>query len=69
MTRSPDDPIILLPTRQERTYLEEQEPQGWRELRSKLQTESNPDRFQALLDQINRLLSTHEKANRQERTM
>jgi hypothetical protein len=49
------------------TYLEQQEPKGWRELCSKLQTEVNPDRFQALLDQINHLLSAHEKANRQKR--
>jgi len=47
------------------TYLEEQEPKGWRELCAQLQTEVNPDRFQALIDQINRLLRAHEKANRQ----
>jgi hypothetical protein len=46
-------------------YPEEQEPKGWRELCAKLQTETNPERFQELLDQINRLLSAHEKANRQ----
>ena len=45
------------------TFTEEQEPKGWRELCAELQTESNPDRFQALLDQINRLLRAHEKAN------
>jgi hypothetical protein len=43
-------------------YLEEREPQGWRQLCAKLRTEKNPERFQALLDQINRLLSAHEKA-------
>jgi hypothetical protein len=47
------------------TDLEKQEPEGWRELCAKLQTESNPDRFQALLDQINCLLRAHEKANRE----
>jgi hypothetical protein len=46
------------------TYPEE-EPKGWRELCGELQTESNPDRFQALLDQINRLLSAYEKAQNQ----
>lgn len=51
------------------SYPEEQEPKGWRELCSKLQVEVNPDRFQALLDQINHLLSAHEKAHRQKRTM
>jgi hypothetical protein len=45
----------------------EQEPKGWRELCAELQTESNPVRFQELLDQINSLLRAHEKANRQKR--
>ena len=48
------------------TFTEEQEPKGWRELCAQLQTESNPVRFQELLDRINCLLRAHEKANRQQ---
>lgn len=43
-----------------------QEPKGWRELCRQLQAEKDPDRFQELIGQINRLLSAHEKANREE---
>jgi hypothetical protein len=48
------------------TYLEEQEPKGWRELCAELQTETDPNRFRVLVAQINRLLNAHEKADRQE---
>jgi len=48
------------------TYTDEQEPKGWRELCAQLQTEKDRDKFRELVDQINRLLSAHEKANRQE---
>ncbi len=40
----------------------EDEPLGWRELCAKLQTAKDVDEFQAILDQINRLLTAHEKA-------
>jgi len=39
------------------------EPPGWRELCAKLQTAKEPDEFQALLDQINRLLTEYEKSH------
>ena len=47
------------------THADNQEPKGWREFRAKLQAERDPERFRELADQINRLLSAHEKANRQ----
>ena len=37
------------------------EPEGWYRLCTKLQKERDPVRFQELLDQINRLLTAHEK--------
>ena len=37
------------------------EPPRWRELCSELQREKNPARFQALLEEINRLLREYEK--------
>lgn len=40
----------------------EDEPPGWRELCAKLRTAKDPDEFQAVIDQINRLLTAHEKA-------
>ena len=45
------------------TRLEEDEPSGWRELCAKLRTAKDPDEFQAVLDQISRLLTAHEKAH------
>jgi hypothetical protein len=44
-----------------------EEPHGWRELCAQLQTETDPDRFRALVAEIDRLLSAREKADRQER--
>jgi hypothetical protein len=48
------------------THADDQEPKGWRELCAKLQVERDPERFRELADEINRLLSAHEKANRQD---
>ena len=45
------------------TRLEEQEPSGWRELCAKLKVAKSVEEFQAVLDQINRLLAAHEKAH------
>jgi len=39
------------------------EPPGWRELCAKLQKATKLDEFQAVLEQINRLLTAHEKAH------
>jgi len=39
------------------------EPPGWRELCAKLKTAKDIDEFQAVLDQINRLLTAHERAH------
>jgi hypothetical protein len=39
----------------------EQEPLGWRELCAKLRTETDPEKFQNLVDEINRLLTAYEK--------
>jgi hypothetical protein len=50
------------------SYLDDQEPPGWRELCDQLKTETDRDKFKALLAQINDLLRTHEKANRRENT-
>jgi len=44
---------------------EPQEPQGWRELCAQLQTENDPDKFRVLLDEINTLLTAHEKTHPQ----
>ncbi len=41
----------------------EDEPPGWRELCAGLQTAKDVGEFQAILDQINRLLTAHEKAH------
>jgi hypothetical protein len=41
----------------------EDEPPGWRELCARLQTAKDVGEFQAILDQINRLLTAHEKAH------
>jgi len=42
-------------------HVQEQEPPGWRELCAKLQTEKDPTKFRALVDEINRLLTAYEK--------
>jgi hypothetical protein len=39
------------------------EPPGWRELCAKLRTAKEADEFQAILDQINRLLTDYEKSH------
>ena len=39
------------------------EPPGWRELCARLQRAKDVDEFQAVLDQINRLLTAHEKSH------
>jgi len=41
----------------------EDEPLGWRELCSKLKTAKSAEEFQIILDQINRLLTAHEKTH------
>ena len=41
--------------------VQEQEPPGWRELCAKLQTEKDPAKFQALVDEISRLQTAYEK--------
>ena len=41
--------------------LEEHEPPGWRDLCAKLQAAKDPKEFQAIVEQINRLLAAHEK--------
>ncbi len=41
----------------------EDEPPGWRALCARLRTAKDVDEFQAILDQINRLLTAHEKAH------
>lgn len=40
---------------------EAQEPPRWRELCSELQRERNPVKFEALLEEIDRLLTEYEK--------
>jgi hypothetical protein len=45
------------------TRIEEEEPPGWSELCAKLRIAKNADEFQVVLDQINRLLTAHEKAH------
>jgi hypothetical protein len=47
---------------------DEEAPEGWRELCALLQTERDPDKFREILNQIDQLLSAHEKATRQERS-
>jgi len=42
--------------------VKEHEPAGWRDLCEKLQTAKDPEEFQAIVDQINRLLTAHEKS-------
>lgn len=42
------------------TNFEWREPQGWTELRAKLQAENVPQQFQRLLNEINLVLSTNE---------
>jgi hypothetical protein len=44
-------------------YLNDQEPMGWRELCAKLKMERDPEKFRELLQQIDRVLTAHEKAN------
>jgi hypothetical protein len=39
------------------------EPPGWRELCARLQRAKDVDEFQAVLDQLNHLLTAHEKAH------
>jgi hypothetical protein len=42
-------------------HQENKEPPGWRELCAKLQEEKDPAKFQAVVEEINRLLAAHEK--------
>lgn len=37
------------------------EPKGWRVLQEMAQRETDPQRFQVILDQLNHLLDEHEK--------
>jgi len=41
----------------------EDEPAGWRELCEKLRTAKDAEEFQRILDQIDQLLTAHEKAH------
>ncbi len=45
---------------------EDQEPPSWRELCEKLQTEKDPVKFQAVVEEINRLLVAWEKGRPEE---
>ena len=36
-------------------------PPHWRELCSELQRDNDPDKFQALIEELNRLMTEHEK--------
>jgi hypothetical protein len=38
------------------------EPKGWRELWERAQQEKDPEKLAELIDQLNHLLSEHEKA-------
>lgn len=41
--------------------LADQEPKGWRKLCEKAQRERNPQKLDAILKQVNQLLTEHEK--------
>lgn len=44
------------------TRAKEYEPPGWRDLCAKLQGAKDPEEFQAIVNQINQLLTAHEKS-------
>jgi len=44
------------------------EPEGWRELQEKAQQETDPKKLAAIIDEMNRLLSEHEKRVRRGQT-
>lgn len=37
------------------------EPRGWRRLQAMAQSEDNPERVAAIIDEMNRLLEAHER--------
>jgi len=45
------------------TRVKEYEPPGWHDLRAKLLAAKDPEEFQAIVEQINRLLTTYEKTH------
>jgi hypothetical protein len=45
------------------TRVKEYEPPGWRDLCAKLQKAKDPEEFQAIVNEINQLLSAHEKSH------
>ena len=44
------------------TRAKEYEPPGWRDLCAKLQRAKDPEEFQAIVNELNQLLSAHEKS-------
>jgi hypothetical protein len=46
------------------TRVKQYEPPGWRGLCAKLQTAKDPEEFQAIVNEINQLLTAHEKSQR-----
>lgn len=44
-----------------RIPLEDQEPEGWRKLWEKAQRERNPQKLDAIIKHVNRLLTAHER--------
>ncbi|HUB01055.1 MAG TPA: hypothetical protein VL983_00140 [Terriglobales bacterium] len=45
------------------TRVKEYEPPGWRDLCAKLQAAKDPEEFQAIVEQINQLLTAFEKTH------
>jgi hypothetical protein len=45
------------------TRVKEYEPPGWRDLCAKLQRAKDPEEFQTIVNEINELLSAHEKSH------
>jgi hypothetical protein len=45
------------------TRVKEYEPPGWRDLCAKLKAAKNPEEFQEIVNEINQLLSAHEKSH------
>jgi len=45
------------------TRVKEYEPPGWRDLCARLKTAKDPEEFQAIVNEINQLLTAHEKSH------
>jgi hypothetical protein len=45
------------------TLVKEYEPPGWRDLCAKLKAAKNSEDFQAIVNEINQLLTAHEKSH------